>query len=260
MKKPINPLITPNFIDSCAFDPKNDVDEVAASAEIFRLSEEFRLGIHIAHSTQKEIDYPNTPSWVKRKAKGLNHTLLVSLTIAESSQLRKIETILAGNGKVENILQDANHIFEAQKYGSYFITTDKRILDKASELHKIGCQVTILKPSQFLAIVKEYLALDEPIINITNSDWTQSLSKKYKDNKKSYKGYEITASPYTLPKPNEWIAHFTIRRLFSDSKGKPLDCYPQGFFKTTEEAVEYCIDMGKQVIDGKVENCSVKDL
>jgi hypothetical protein len=36
--------------------------------------------------------------------------------------LQKIEAFFAGNGKVENITQDARHVFEAQKYGTYFIT------------------------------------------------------------------------------------------------------------------------------------------
>jgi ribosome biogenesis protein Tsr3 len=58
----------------------------------------------------------------------------VQLTAGEVRKLREIEAILAGNGKIENIVQDARHIFEAQKYGSYFITTDSRILDRASKL------------------------------------------------------------------------------------------------------------------------------
>ena len=116
---PINPLDSNNFIDSCAFDPKYKPED-EASAEIFGLYKVGKLLIQIAHSTQKEIEHPNTPAWVKREASNLIYTISVSLTDGENRQLREIETILAGNGKVENILQDARHIFEAQKYGSYF--------------------------------------------------------------------------------------------------------------------------------------------
>lgn len=152
---PIDPLITNTFIDSCAFDPKYE-PESRASLEIFRLSEKTDLIIEIAHSTQKEIEHPNTPKWVKDKAKELNYTIPVQLTPNEKAALRKIERILAGNGKVENIAQDARHVFEAHKYGSYFITTDDRILHRANDLRQLA-GVEIVRPSEFLAIVKKNL-------------------------------------------------------------------------------------------------------
>jgi hypothetical protein len=153
---PINPLINNNFIDSCAFDPKYDPED-SASVEIIRLSQQDKLLIQIAHSTLKEIDHPNTPAWVKREAQNLIFTINVPLTSPEINELRKIEVILAGNGKIENIRQDARHIFEAQKYGSYFITTDSRILSRANTLRS-DCGVNIVRPSKFLTIVKYYLS------------------------------------------------------------------------------------------------------
>ncbi|MGH8628481.1 MAG: hypothetical protein ACREYC_25525 [Gammaproteobacteria bacterium] len=80
-------------------------------------------------------------------------SIQVQLTPNEVAILRKIEGILAGNGKVKNIAQDARHVFEAQKYGSYFMTTDTRILDRAQALRD-SCGVVIVKPSEFLALVK----------------------------------------------------------------------------------------------------------
>ena len=116
---PKNPWLINNFVDSCAFDPKYAPEDKAAK-EIFRLHQEKDLGIIIAHSTQKEIEHPNTPSCVKKEAIGLIYTLPVSLTSEDKSLLKNIEITLAGSGKVENIIQDARHIFEAQRYGSYF--------------------------------------------------------------------------------------------------------------------------------------------
>lgn len=156
---PIDPLITNTFIDSCAFDPKYE-PESTASLEIFRLSEKTDLIIEIAHSTQKEIEHPNTPKWVMDKAKQLNYTIPVQLTPNEKATLRDIERILAGNGRVENITQDARHVFEAQKYGSYFITTDDKILRRANALRRhVG--VEIVRPSEFLAIIKTILAVGQ---------------------------------------------------------------------------------------------------
>ena len=119
-------------------------------------NENDKILIQIVHSTQKEIQHPNTPIWVKQEADNLIYTLKVQLESQEIKILRKIESILAGNGKVENIAQDARHVFEAQKYGSYFITTDNRILKMKNKIHKL-CNVTILKPSEFLSLVMEEL-------------------------------------------------------------------------------------------------------
>jgi predicted nucleic acid-binding protein len=150
----INPLRTNNMIDSCAFDPKYE-PEASASVEIFKLANEGKIGLIIAHSTQKEIDHPNTPKWVKVEALSLIYTLNEQLNPDERMTLERIEAILAGNGKVVNIKQDAQHIFEAQRYGHYFITTDKRLLDKAAEVRTL-CTVTILRPSEFLDIVRKH--------------------------------------------------------------------------------------------------------
>jgi len=152
----INPLITNVFIDSCAFDPKYEPED-SASVEIFRIFKEGEdLSIQISHSTQKEIEHPNTPEWVKAEAGNLIYTIEVQLTANEVNILREIEAILAGDGMVKNILQDARHIFEAQKYGSYFITTDSRILNRANEL-RAAYTVIILKPREFLSLVRQHL-------------------------------------------------------------------------------------------------------
>lgn len=151
---PINPLRTNNLIDSCAFDPKYE-PEASASVEIFQLANEGKFQLIVAHSTQKEIDHPNTPAWVKAEAQSRIYTLNVQLTANELAVLAKIEAILAGNGKVENIKQDAQHVFDAQKYGSYFITTDKRILLRAEQLAR-ECTVSVLRPSEFLALVNHH--------------------------------------------------------------------------------------------------------
>lgn len=154
MKMPINPWISNNFIDSCAFDPKYDPEDKAAT-EIFRLHQDNDLSIIIAHSTQKEIEYPNTPLWVKKEAVRLPYTLDKSITSQEKTLLQNIEKTLAGHGKRENIIQDARHIFEAQKYAAHLVTTDKRLLKKRHEIEKL-CGVKILLPSEFLRIVQSH--------------------------------------------------------------------------------------------------------
>jgi hypothetical protein len=157
----VNPLIVNNFIDTCAFDPKYE-PETTASLEILKLSDymlskDGRCLVLIAHSTQDEIDHPNTPAWVKKRAEWLLYTIEVPLSPDEKTLLGNIEMILAGRGRVDSIKQDARHVFEAQKYGGYFITTDNRVLSRAEVLHD-RYHVIVLKPSKFLALVQEYKA------------------------------------------------------------------------------------------------------
>jgi hypothetical protein len=151
----VNPWITNSFLDTCAFDPKYHPED-AAAIELFKLHQEDGLGLRLAHSNQKEVDHPNTPGWVKNNATGLIYTMKVSLTPAERSRLKKIHTILTGNGKPENFEEDACHVFEAQKYGSYFVTTDDRILRRADEI-KVACGVEIWRPSEFLRLVRNHV-------------------------------------------------------------------------------------------------------
>lgn len=151
----ISPWLTNSLIDSCAFDPKY-APEDAASTEIFKFHREKDLPLVVAHSTLKEIEHPNTPSWVKHEALALIYSLCVQLTANELRILRKIESILAGNGKVENIAQDARHVFEAQKLGPYFITTDCRILKRADALRNEVTAI-VLKPSEFLALARQHM-------------------------------------------------------------------------------------------------------
>lgn len=109
----------------------------------------------MAHSNQKEIEHPNTPAWVKREAQSRIYTIETGLTDNERSMKTKILGILAGDGKPEKMRQDAEHVYEASKYGSYFVTTDERILKREKELYEC-CTVTVLRPSEMLRIYQEY--------------------------------------------------------------------------------------------------------
>lgn len=148
----INPFITNIFFDSCAFDPKYG-DEASAS-EVLLTTE--GLKIIISHSTLKETSHPNTPDKVKVLAKERMFTLPVGLTPDEIYRKSRILEILTGNGNPSKMRQDSEHVFEASKYGSYFVTTDNRILKKKEELKSIGVVCSILLPNELLKLVKQY--------------------------------------------------------------------------------------------------------
>ena len=144
-----NPRIAIIFLDSCAFDP-TDALEAAAADDLWRCRESMGLSLQIAHSTQKEIEHPNTPSCVKARATGAISTGAVLLAPAERQRKQAIHHLLTGNADPKTHEEDARHIFEASRSGSYFITTDRRILSKRRELRSL-CDVFILKPSELMA-------------------------------------------------------------------------------------------------------------
>jgi len=149
----VDPRRVGNFLDSCAFDPKYSPENEAART-ILDLGASGEINLLVAHSTQKELDHPNTPADVKREAVGMQYTLNTSKTIREVEQRSQIHAILTGDGSPENYAADAEHVFEAGKYGGCFITADRRILTKRRELSSI-CMARIVKPSEWLALYNE---------------------------------------------------------------------------------------------------------
>lgn len=149
----LDPRRANSFLDSCAFDPKYAPEDEAAR-QIRKLGDEGVVSVLLAHSNQKEIDHPNTPADVKREARAMIYTLPTGLTPEERQRKSAIHAILTGNGKPEKYEADACHVFEAGKYGGYFITTDQRILNKRDELRTV-CAATILTPSEWLKVFHE---------------------------------------------------------------------------------------------------------
>lgn len=145
------------FIDSCAFDPKYNPEDEAA-ARILAHCERGTINLRIAWSTKLEIDHPNTPAEVKRAAARMIYTKETGLTSDEVRQLREIERTLRGGGKQENVKEDARHIFESQKYGTGFVTTDERIIKKREDLKNLlSMRIRIYKPTEFLRFLNKQI-------------------------------------------------------------------------------------------------------
>lgn len=141
-----NPRMSNNFLDTCAFDP--DESEVSFSEAILDLYHQEKITLILSHTNQKEIEHPKTPAEVKRKAASMIFTLPVSLTPPERQLQSRIYVLLTGNALPAAHYADATHIFQAIKYGGCFVTTDKRILSKKTELERLGA--IILKPSEWM--------------------------------------------------------------------------------------------------------------
>lgn len=153
-KVTIDPRRTNIFMDSCSFDPKYAPEDIA-SQRLFHLYDAGQINIIIAHSNMKELAHPNVPAYVKNEANAKIFSIGVQLTTEELALKERILDLLAGNGRREQMQQDAEHVFEAQKYGKLFVTTDKRILRKKTKLCQL-CGVVLLLPSGLLDLIESY--------------------------------------------------------------------------------------------------------
>ena len=74
-----------------------------------------------------------------------------------------------------------------------------------------------------------------------------------------YKGYEIRAVPYQLADSGDWTLDILIVRD-TGQEIKHRKFSGSNRYKTNSEAVQHCFNFGKQIIDGKGEDCTVADL
>ena len=152
LQQHIDPSYSQFFLDTCAFDPKYAPEDEAAD-ELWTLYESGVLNLVLAHSNQREIDHPNTPTWVGSKAKSMIYSLPVTLTPAEQRLREGLVALLRGNATSDRHLDDAHHIFEASKYGGFFVTTDHRILKLAAPIYDL-CSVQVMKPTEVVERIK----------------------------------------------------------------------------------------------------------
>lgn len=157
MGQQIDPRYGNNCIDAHVLDHIGSPED-AVVEEILRLAWEGAFLLVLPHSVKSEIEHPNTPREVKRRAQRLLFTEPVGLTPDELVLHRKVRSIVQGNAKPGKHERDAYHVVESAKYGRYFITNDQRILKKGPELAELLPQLRIVTPTEFLAIFRGYEA------------------------------------------------------------------------------------------------------
>jgi hypothetical protein len=155
-----SPLYCQNLLDSCALSPgpDNEADAGSRIIELYKNQEKMKFTLIVSHTVRAEVFHPNTPDWVKKLANEFVYTLPTNLTPEELAHQEVIWKTVTGNGKPENYKQDAEHLFQAAKYGGgYFITVDHGILGKGALIQKLTGVQSIL-PSAFLPILQSALA------------------------------------------------------------------------------------------------------
>jgi hypothetical protein len=75
-----------------------------------------------------------------------------------------------------------------------------------------------------------------------------------------YKDFEIHAAPYRLADSGQWQVNLHIVR-YREGERKSRNFSSANSYKTREEAVQHCFQLGRQIIDGQSSGSqSVADL
>jgi hypothetical protein len=148
-----NPKYGNTVLDSCVLGTPGV--EHDSAAKILELAGEGKISVITTHGVIDEIATSSTPQHVKAIAASLIFTLKVGRNSEELRKYERIHKEMTGNGKPEKYAADADHIFEAGKYGGYFVTNDERILKKRESLNRLS-GAFIVRPSEWQQIFSKF--------------------------------------------------------------------------------------------------------
>jgi hypothetical protein len=157
--RPLDPRIWPIAIDANAFNRDGSAHDALVD-RLLQLSETGTIHLIVPKGVRQEIQDPRTPVHVQKAAQSKIFTTQVGLNPDEQRRRWVIEQELQGNAKPGKHAADADHLFEAAKYGrGYFITHDRRILNRSQRLRDVlPPSLSIVTLEDFLAIFDDYEA------------------------------------------------------------------------------------------------------
>lgn len=134
-----------------------DLDGGSRDALVARfrgLVEAGTINIVVAEGVRQEVQHAHTPSHVQDDVLPRIFNLRPGLNASQRDSRQRVAAILQGNARPETHAADASHLSEAAEAGcGYFITHDKRILGRRSEL------AAVLPPSLNIVTLEEFLAI-----------------------------------------------------------------------------------------------------
>jgi hypothetical protein len=152
-RRPLDPKICNIGLDANALDrdgPKRD-----KLTDRFRaLASDGTLTVVLGGGVRTEAQHPQTPANVKDALLPQIFNLRPGLVSSQRADRARVLAILQGNARHGKHAADASHISEAAETGcGYFITHDRRILDKRGELH------AVLPPSLNIVSLEEFFEI-----------------------------------------------------------------------------------------------------
>ena len=209
-----------------------------------------------------------------KRAKKAN-SYIYSMTIADFSEekhkMDEIASIVFPNGiTTQNQLNDVEIIFNAYKYGRILVTNDgasKRqpggILGNAKQLGKIG--IKVMTDREAVLLVQDKIKSSKNLCQTINHKNDNLLDTPKASEIRSscidYQGFLITPRPFQLAESGRWTLDILITR-HRDEIGETLEkkISANNTFDSKEDAIFHCLNFGRQIIDGKIENLTVDDL
>ena len=146
-RRKLDPRRASALLDSNAFE-HSDQNQVN---RLLSLMAEGRITLIVPHGVRSETTHPNTPIQIKKMMSEQLFTEEVERCSTEEQQIARIDAVLQGNARTGRHSADAKHVFEAAKYGGYFITHDKRIMQtKRRELEAMYSNLSIVTLDEYL--------------------------------------------------------------------------------------------------------------
>lgn len=117
---------------------------------LLELHEMEKISLMVPGSVLREAANPKTPARVRSLMANQIYSLDVSRTRDEQQKLLQLQQLLQGNARAGKHDADGEHLFEAQKYCTHFITHDGRIIQRRGEIAKLlGNTLTIFTVEEF---------------------------------------------------------------------------------------------------------------
>lgn len=155
---PLDPRICNVAIDGNALNRDGSANDALVD-RLLELADAGTINLIVPKGVRAEIEHPATPAHKQEAALPRIFTYQVGLNSDEERRRRLIMQELQGNAQPGKHSRDADHLFEAAKYGGYFITHDQRILKKAGKLGSLlPPSLTVVTLAEFLAIFDDYEA------------------------------------------------------------------------------------------------------
>jgi hypothetical protein len=156
-RRPIDPRISNVALDSNALD--RDGTERDQLVERFeKMCEAREFIVVVAGGVRGEVQHPNTPAGVKAAMLPQIFNLRPGLTKGQQDARRRVAAILQGNARPGAHAADASHLSEAAETGcTYFITHDKRMIDKRDPLvAELPLTLHIVTLDEFFDVLDRY--------------------------------------------------------------------------------------------------------
>jgi hypothetical protein len=155
---PLNPQNCPVAIDANALDRDGGARDRLVD-RLLPLGASRVINLVVPKGVRVEMQHPRTPAHVQGPGLAQIYTIEVGLNSEEQRRKQIITAELQGNAKPGRHKADADHLFEAAKYGGFFITHDERILTKAGRLRDVlPPSLTVVTLAGFLAIFDDWEA------------------------------------------------------------------------------------------------------